>query len=114
MQCPKCGFENPAEAKFCGKCGEPLKIAGPPKPPPYDGDRPSVVSKEMRLGIAIGSVFIPLLGIIMGAIYMNDANPEKKKVGKFWLFVGLGAIAFWCACGAIFGVMGNMNQGAFR
>lgn len=111
MQCPKCGFENSAEAKFCGKCGEPVKL---PEPPPYDDGRRAAVSKEMRLGIAIGSVVIPLLGIIMGAIYMNDPNPEKKKVGKFWLFVGLGAIAFWCVCSLVFGVIGNMNPGAFQ
>lgn len=28
-------------------------------------------------------------------------------------FVGLGAIAFWCACVGISGMLGNMNSGAF-
>ncbi|MBI3303805.1 MAG: zinc ribbon domain-containing protein [Deltaproteobacteria bacterium] len=24
MQCPSCGFENPQEMNFCGKCASPL------------------------------------------------------------------------------------------
>ncbi|NTV94418.1 MAG: zinc ribbon domain-containing protein [Thiobacillus sp.] len=26
--CPKCGFENPAESRFCARCGAPLPVAG--------------------------------------------------------------------------------------
>ena len=29
MKCPKCQFENPEEAKFCGKCGEKLFLICP-------------------------------------------------------------------------------------
>jgi len=29
MKCPKCQFENPEEAKFCGKCGEKLFLVCP-------------------------------------------------------------------------------------
>src|SRR5262245_10127411 len=25
MRCASCGFENPAETKFCGECGTPLQ-----------------------------------------------------------------------------------------
>lgn len=111
MQCPKCNFENPPEAKFCGKCGEPMN--SPPPFPPGPPDPKPGVSKEMKIGIAIGSVFIPLLGIIMGAIYMNDANPEKKKVGKLWLFLALGVIACECLC--FFGsmVFQSMNRSGY-
>ena len=30
MYCAKCGAENLEEAKFCGKCGEPMAVAAPP------------------------------------------------------------------------------------
>ncbi|MCS7135770.1 MAG: SPFH domain-containing protein [Nitrososphaerota archaeon] len=30
--CPKCGFQNPQTAKFCGNCGVPLQVAGPSCP----------------------------------------------------------------------------------
>jgi len=107
MQCPKCNFENPPDAKFCGKCGETLKPAAPPLPD-------AGVSQELKIGIAIGSAILPLLGIIMGAIYMNDPNPNKKAAGKLWLFVALGALALWCLCGvmaAMFGNHTNYNYG---
>ena len=98
MQCKKCNFENPPEAKFCGRCGETLK---PPAPPLPDGG----VSQELKIGIIIGSVFLPLVGIIMGAIYLNDPNPEKKKVGRLWLYAGLGIFALECLCGFVVGLM---------
>ncbi len=28
VSCPKCGFQNPQVAKFCGNCGTPLQVAG--------------------------------------------------------------------------------------
>jgi hypothetical protein len=106
MQCQKCGFENPAEAKFCGKCGEPLRA-----PAPSGGE---AVSQGLKVGIIVGTIFIPLLGIIMGAIYMNDPDLEKKKVGRLWLYVGIGIFALECICFGILGVIGNMNPNAFK
>ena len=100
MQCAKCGFENPPEAKYCGKCGDPLQPSGP-------APSESGVSPEMKIAIGIASAIIPLLGIIMGAIYMNDPNPKKKEVGKLWLFISLGALALWCVCGVISAMVGN-------
>jgi hypothetical protein len=110
MLCAKCGFDNPAEAKFCGRCGETMR-APVPQPPPPGGE---AVSQGLKVGIIIGSVFIPLLGIIMGAIYMNDPNPEKKKVGRLWLYVGIGVFALECICFFVFGMIGSMNPNAFK
>jgi hypothetical protein len=50
----------------------------------------------MKIGISIGSIIVPLLGIIMGGIYMADANPEKKAVGKLWLLIGVGVVVLYC------------------
>ncbi len=33
MKCPKCGYENRPEARFCKRCGQPLVAAPPPAPP---------------------------------------------------------------------------------
>ena len=110
MQCPKCGFDNLPEAKFCGRCGETLKAPVPP-PPPNGGE---AVSQGLKVGILVGSIFIPLLGIIMGAIYMNDPNPEKKKVGRLWLYVGLGALGVECLCFFMLGMIGSMQPNAYR
>jgi TIR domain len=62
-------------------------FASPPEP---------AVSKGLKIGICIATLFVPILGLIMGVIYMNDANPEKKAVGKLWLIVGVGAAIFVC------------------
>ena len=54
----------------------------------------------MKIGILLGSIVVPLLGIIMGIVYMNDANPAKKEVGKLWLIVGIVAFVLWCGVSA--------------
>lgn len=103
MKCSQCGHENLPQAKFCAKCGAELPSVAPVQPTPS-------VSKELKIGIIVGTVFIPLLGIIMGLIYMNDPNPEKKAVGKLWLYVGLGMTVLGCLCYAIavgLGAAGN-------
>ena len=103
MYCPKCGQQNPDEAQFCGNCGENLPTTASPSSSNTPRSTPSAstgsggaVSNEMKWGVAIASVFIPLIGIIMGAIYMADANVEKKSAGRQWLFVGIGAGVSWC------------------
>jgi hypothetical protein len=111
MQCSKCGFENPPEAKFCGKCGEILRGPGPLPPPPPPTEE---VPQGLKIGILVGSFFIPLLGIIMGAIYMNDPSPEKKKVGKLWLLAGIGLTALYCICVFASGFLGALgNTGGY-
>jgi len=94
MQCPKCSSVNPPEAKFCGKCGE--RIPPPPPAPPLPIPPEEGVSEGLKIGMVIGSIILPLVGIIMGAIYMNNPSPAKKKVGKLWLFISIGASIFWC------------------
>ena len=101
MRCQNCGHENPAEAKFCGKCATPTQSATAPEAstaaaPAASGGE---VSQGLKVGIIIATVFIPLLGIIMGFIFLGDANPAKKAVGKTWLKVGVGVMIvyfiFW-------------------
>ena len=109
MRCPNCGQENPAEAKFCGKCATKLAPADMPTySTPAVSPAAGEVSHGMKVGIIIGSIVIPLLGIIMGLIFMNDPSPAKKAVGKTWLYVGIGAIAFWCICTMASGVLQNL------
>ena len=113
MRCPKCGEDNPAEAKFCGKCATRLAAADPPpsaRPIDHPATSGEVVSDGLKIGIIIGTVFIPLLGIIMGVIYMNDRSPSKKAVGKTWLYIGLGVMAADCVCVMASGVLSNLSR----
>jgi hypothetical protein len=107
MQCVKCGFDNPPEARFCGRCGEPVKAASPAPAVPAPPGESAAVSQGLKVGIIVGSVFVPLLGIIMGAIYQNDPNPEKKQVGRLWLYTGIGIFVLECLCGVVVGIMAN-------
>lgn len=109
MKCSSCGFENEGEAKFCGSCGAAL--AAPPRPPAPPGPPggAQIVPDGLNLGIILGSLLMPLLGIIMGALYMNDPIPEKKKAGKRWLLTGIGVLAAQCVLGFFCGLMGNLQ-----
>lgn len=109
MKCSSCGFENEGEAKFCGGCGAAL--AAPPRPPAPPGPPggAQIVPDGLNLGIILGSLFVPLLGIIMGAMYMNDPIPEKKKAGKRWLLTGIGVVVAYCVLGFFCGVLGNLQ-----
>ena len=112
MRCPNCGHENPAEAKFCGKCATRLASAetpfhpGPTGPVSTGGD----VSQGLKIGIIVGTVVMPLLGIIMGLVYMNDPSPTKKAAGKTWLYVGIGVLAIECVCVLASGVLSNLSN----
>ena len=54
------------------------------------------VSPGLKMGIGIGSVVMPIIGLIMGIVYMVDANPEKKAAGKLWLLLACGGMAMYC------------------
>ena len=102
MFCPSCGQQNPAEAKFCGKCGAAVSAATVP-PAAFSSAAPAkdsgtgAVSQNMKTWMIVASIVLPLLGIIMGIIYFMDANPEKKEAGKLWLIIGIIAAVIWSA-----------------
>ena len=97
MFCPSCSHKNVDEAKFCAKCGAPLRMPAPPPPPPPPPPpgSESVVSGGMKWGITAGTVVFPLLGLVMGVIYLRDPNLEKKAAGKLWLGVAIGIMLLY-------------------
>lgn len=101
MFCPSCAHKNVDEAKFCAKCGAPLRVQAAPSPnppvsPPVSPPIAAItVSNGMKWGITAGTVLFPVLGIVMGIIYMRDANPDKKAAGKLWLGVGIGLMLLY-------------------
>jgi len=99
MFCSKCGSENPDEAKFCGNCGATIVAAtvspqGAASMAPAVSDvdhaqKPSV-STALKVGVSIGAIIIPFIGLIMGGIYLQDkTNEAKRSVGKLWLTIGI-------------------------
>jgi uncharacterized membrane protein YvbJ len=111
MFCPNCGDGNPDEARFCGKCGRPMPAvaaAGPSKGNPTGRTAAGggaaqltapAVSDGLKWGVAIGSVLVPIIGLVMGIIYVNDAEPEKKAAAKIWFIAGgIGFLFYLVQC----------------
>ncbi|MFJ5713747.1 hypothetical protein [Neobacillus sp. NPDC093127] len=44
------------------------------------------------------SFFVPVVGLILGIIWMNDQDLEKKAIGKTCLIVGIVSIVLSCVC----------------
>ena len=44
------------------------------------------------------SILIPIVGIILGIIWMNDQDPEKKVVGKNCLIIAIAVAVLSCIC----------------
>jgi uncharacterized membrane protein YvbJ len=106
MFCPKCGQQNPDEAKFCGKCGAAVSAAAQPQPQPQpqpfqNTPQPAkdtgAITSGMKNGMIAASIILPIVGIVVGIIYLLDANPEKKEAGKLWLIIGIVAAVVWTA-----------------
>ncbi|MBX3629704.1 MAG: hypothetical protein KF908_07245 [Nitrosomonas sp.] len=98
MLCAQCGTENIEQAEHCIKCGAPLKLdAASPYPritnldmqfdAPADGK--PVVSSVLNLAVIAGSLFFPIIGIIMGFTYLRKTDPAARKAGKIWLVFGM-------------------------
>jgi len=119
MKCPACNNDNPEDAKFCGHCGKPMpeavKPAPDPEPRPPSPIPPNepVVSSGLNIGVIVGSLLIPLLGIIVGIIFMSDDNAEKKLAGRRWLMVGGGVFVAYCLLSVICGVMTEMTNNPY-
>ncbi|MFZ7943950.1 MULTISPECIES: hypothetical protein [Bacillaceae] len=56
------------------------------------------MSGGLKALLYILSFLIPVVGIILGIIWMNDQDLEKKAIGKTCLIVGIVAIVLSCIC----------------
>lgn len=102
MLCKACGANNPDMADYCGNCGRKLVIETN-KPTSDDevidiivDDKHKPVSDLMKYGVLAGTVFIPFIGMIMGLIFIAQAETEDKKdVGKLWLYTSIGIFVLY-------------------
>lgn len=59
------------------------------RPPDHFGnkDKP-VVSTTLNIGVIIGTIIFPLVGLLMGFSYYRKDHPDAKKAGKIWMVLG--------------------------
>jgi uncharacterized membrane protein YvbJ len=114
MYCPSCGEDNPDDARFCGTCGAALPAPAPPTERERPAHQSRFVSSETRsagsntatagtgvpmglkIGIAAATVVIPLIGIVMGLMYLFSESADKKAAGRLWL--GVAGVMFVIYC----------------
>lgn len=85
MLCSKCGAENPAEARFCGKCGTPVTSGPPVIPVSAVGEHPATrppVQKKSRLTppVLVAGVVVIVLGIT-GLIALVQFTRSPRLAG---------------------------------
>jgi hypothetical protein len=56
------------------------------------------LSGGQRALLYILSFIIPVVGIILGIVWMNDQDIDKKTIGKTCLIVGIVSIVLSCIC----------------
>ncbi|AZU63879.1 hypothetical protein [Neobacillus mesonae] len=56
------------------------------------------MSGGLKFLLYLVSFFIPIVGIILGIIWMNDQELDKKAVGKNCLIVAIVSIVLSCVC----------------
>lgn len=98
IYCPFCGEELVDNAKFCKNCGKNVQdyrnITEDEKSD-YSIN-PPVIEKSHTIATVLGfifSIFIPLIGIIIG-IYLYTRN-DSSKAKKYGIIVIILGVAVW-------------------
>ncbi|MFE8702808.1 hypothetical protein ACFYKX_19575 [Cytobacillus sp. FJAT-54145] len=56
------------------------------------------MSSGLRVVVYLLSFFVPVVGLVLGIVWMNDQDPEKKQIGKTCLIIGIVSIVLSCIC----------------
>lgn len=109
--CPFCGEELVDNAKFCKSCGKNIadySAAHNNAGQPQNRYVPQVAEKSYTWALILGvifSIFIPLIGIIIGIyVYTRKDSSKSKLYGG--VIIGLGVIVW-----AISAIMGFLFLG---
>lgn len=109
MFCKSCGKEINNDAVVCPYCGvQTGAIQIIPQQPNYTNQQPNAQNNadETNVGLVVLSVFIPIIGIILGAVNMSNG---KKKSGKAYLLAGIITIVGEIVIGIIMGIAAASN-----
>jgi len=90
--CPGCGRQIPVEYNVCPHCGRPQNLQYGQQPV----QQVEPLGGGMTILLYLLSFFIPIIGIILGLIWMGaGADAERRRVGKMCLILGILSIVLW-------------------
>jgi len=99
--CTGCGRQIPMEYNVCPHCGRAQNAPGAPVQQAQQGS----VGSGLTILLYILSFLIPILGIIIGILWLGmGSDPEKKQVGKMCLILGILSIVIWIVVGCLIGI----------
>jgi len=84
--CPHCGAPVTTTGKFCSVCGKPL-VAGIQASSQPIRIYPPVLPDNPSIGFNILAFFVPVVGLILYAVWSAQFPKKSKAVGK-WALVG--------------------------
>ena len=84
--CPHCGAPVTTTGKFCSVCGKPL-VAGNQATTQPTRIYPPVLPDNPSIGFNILAFFVPVVGLILYAVWSAQFPKKSKAVGK-WALVG--------------------------
>lgn len=101
MICERCGYENPPETRFCGKCGSPIN---------NDFSKKECVLKHSELGIAsliigfFSGILMVVLIILATMLHCRELTENDSPV----VLCGIGLIldSMFLFLGMILGIVG--------
>ena len=69
MNCPNCNHENPAEARFCANCGQPLPQVAQTTAPGLEQQAVSLQTAKRGAGVVrTGRRRVPVVAVVVGTI----------------------------------------------
>ncbi|MCK4576241.1 hypothetical protein KAU34_07525 [candidate division WOR-3 bacterium] len=88
---------------------EEKKIEKPTEPTPSGGN----VSGGLKALFIILAILFPLVGIILGIVWMTKKTKEEKALGKLTLIIGIIMFALGCICWFVvfgLGIIGSLGD----
>lgn len=83
IKCSECSIEVSDKAANCPKCGNPMATQSKP------------VTKEDYAKYIILGLLLPVVGIIIGIVYMAKPIKEEKKMGESVLCYSILFLILW-------------------
>lgn len=92
MFCRYCGKEIYDEAVVCIGCGRAVSPTIKTKSDVFTSAEKW--NDVVMTGLLIGTIFIPILGLIIGALNMNNNSVSQEKMGQAKILLVVACISF--------------------